>query len=306
MSVTGAVKRYNPMKGFGFLTQSDGTDVFVHVSDCNGGAPKEGDSLTFDVEMDPKSGKMIARNVLGCTGDANAAASAKGAGKGKGSGTCHGTVKSYSGLKGWGFIDFDGVDIFLHIKDCVDGGVPQAGDWLSFDTADAGQGSGKTKATNVAGGTGWPEPKGFGKGDKGKGFGKGDYGPMWGGKGGWGGGGWGGDLGKGKGSFAWGGGKGKGDFGKGKPTGPMIPDDPNIDPPSHEELQKFCADWALNEDAKSVLLSLSPPTMHCVMREFKGGAPPGQVDGRFIVFARGVQKGRFTFKGNKGGGKGPY
>jgi len=155
------------------------------------------------------------------------------------------------------------------------------------------------------------------KGDKGKGkgwdMGKGGWGgDPWGGKGGgwggdaWGGGGWGGDLGKGKGSFAWGGGKGKGDFGKGKPTGPMIPDDPNIDPPSHEELQKFCADWALNEDAKSVLLSLSPPTMHCVMREFKGGAPPGQVDGRFIVFARGVQKGRFTFKGNKGGGKGPY
>eukprot|EP00445_Apocalathium_hangoei_P050759 CAMPEP_0204028400 /NCGR_PEP_ID=MMETSP0360-20130528/52661_1 /ASSEMBLY_ACC=CAM_ASM_000342 /TAXON_ID=268821 /ORGANISM="Scrippsiella Hangoei, Strain SHTV-5" /LENGTH=64 /DNA_ID=CAMNT_0050972223 /DNA_START=53 /DNA_END=244 /DNA_ORIENTATION=- len=63
MSVTGVVKNYNPLKGFGFVTQSDGQDVFVHVSACSGMAPNQGDTLTFDVEWDPKSGKPQAKNV---------------------------------------------------------------------------------------------------------------------------------------------------------------------------------------------------------------------------------------------------
>jgi len=222
MSVTGTVKSYNPFKGFGFLTQSDGQEVFVHVSDCNGMAPTQTDSLTFEVELDPKSGKLKATNVQGCTGSAEAA---KGGGKGKGSGGCQGTVKSYNGMKGWGFLEYNGQDVFLHVKDCG-GGTPQAGDWLTFDIEDAGQGNGKLKATNVSGCTGWSE-KGW---DKGGGKGKGGYGAAFGGKGDWGkGGGWGagpyggkgGGCGWGGGKDAWGGdgGWGKGGFGKGKGKG---------------------------------------------------------------------------------------
>ncbi len=46
------------------------------------------------------------------------------------------------------------------------------------------------------------------------------------------------------------------------------------------------------------------------MREFNkdGAGEAGAVDGRFIIFARGVQRGRFIFKGSKGESKGsaPY
>jgi len=211
MSSTGSVKNYNPFKGFGFITGADGQDVFVHVSACNGMAPSAGDVVTYDVTMNDKTGKPNASNVQGCTGSADAAA-AKGGGKGAaGTGTCSGTVKSYNSEKGWGFVESNGQDVFLHVKNCA-GGTPQAGDWLTFDVEDAGQQNGKLKAVNVTGCTGYPE-KGYGKGDKG------GFGPMWGGKGkggGWGGG-WGGgpyDGGKG----GWGGGKdawGGGDWGKG-------------------------------------------------------------------------------------------
>jgi len=201
MATTGTVKNYNPFKGFGFITGTDGQDVFVHVSACNGMAPNQGDVVTYDVSMNDKTGKPNASNVQGCTGSAEAA---KGGGKGAaGTGTCAGTVKSYSGEKGWGFVEYNGQDIFLHIKNC-NGGTPQSGDWLTFDVADAVQGNGKLMAVNISGCTGWSE-KGKGKGKGGKGD-KGGYGAMWGGgKGDWGkGGGWGaGPYGGGKGG-GWG------------------------------------------------------------------------------------------------------
>eukprot|EP00446_Apocalathium_sp_SHHI-4_P068838 CAMPEP_0177527690 /NCGR_PEP_ID=MMETSP0369-20130122/51788_1 /TAXON_ID=447022 ORGANISM="Scrippsiella hangoei-like, Strain SHHI-4" /NCGR_SAMPLE_ID=MMETSP0369 /ASSEMBLY_ACC=CAM_ASM_000364 /LENGTH=206 /DNA_ID=CAMNT_0019008071 /DNA_START=80 /DNA_END=700 /DNA_ORIENTATION=+ len=198
MSSTGSVKNYNPFKGFGFITGADGQDVFVHVSACNGMAPSAGDVVTYDVTMNDKTGKPNASNVQGCTGSADAAA--KGGGKGAaGTGTCSGTVKSYNGEKGWGFVESNGQDFFLHVKNC-NGGTPNCGDWLTFDVEDAGQGNGKLKAVNVTGCTGWPQ-KGKGKGDKG------GYGGMWdGGKGDWG-------KGGGKSAGPYGG--GKGDWGKG-------------------------------------------------------------------------------------------
>ncbi len=53
----GTVKWFNESKGFGFLTQDDGTDVFVHYSAIQGSGFKslsEGDSVTFDVVSGPK------------------------------------------------------------------------------------------------------------------------------------------------------------------------------------------------------------------------------------------------------------
>merc|ERR1719215_2474685 len=90
--------------------------------------------------------------------------------------------------------------------------------------------------------------------------------------------------------------------GGGKCKGPAP--DPNAKGPSPEEMQAFIGRWALNEDAVSVLNSLPPGTQSSVMEQFKGGEV-GAVNGRFIVFARGVQKGRFgTGGGDKGCGKG--
>ncbi|OJG73201.1 cold shock protein 2 [Enterococcus phoeniculicola] len=50
---TGTVKWFNADKGFGFITQEDGTDVFAHFSAIQGDGFKtldEGQSVTFDVE----------------------------------------------------------------------------------------------------------------------------------------------------------------------------------------------------------------------------------------------------------------
>ena len=54
---TGTVKWFNDSKGFGFLEQESGEDVFVHFSAIAGDGFKslaEGDRVTFDVVKGPK------------------------------------------------------------------------------------------------------------------------------------------------------------------------------------------------------------------------------------------------------------
>ncbi len=54
---SGTVKWFNEKKGFGFIEQEDGPDVFVHFSGINGTGFKslvEGDRVTFTVEDGPK------------------------------------------------------------------------------------------------------------------------------------------------------------------------------------------------------------------------------------------------------------
>jgi CspA family cold shock protein len=55
--VNGTVKWFNDSKGFGFLEQESGEDVFVHFSAISGDGFKslaEGDRVTFDVVKGPK------------------------------------------------------------------------------------------------------------------------------------------------------------------------------------------------------------------------------------------------------------
>jgi CspA family cold shock protein len=51
---TGTVKFFNSQKGFGFITQDGGKDIFVHFSAIQTEGYKklaEGDKVTFEVEQ---------------------------------------------------------------------------------------------------------------------------------------------------------------------------------------------------------------------------------------------------------------
>ncbi len=55
--IDGIVKWFNDRKGYGFIEQEDGPDVFVHYSGINGSgftSLREGDRVTFDVEQGQK------------------------------------------------------------------------------------------------------------------------------------------------------------------------------------------------------------------------------------------------------------
>jgi CspA family cold shock protein len=53
----GTVKWFNESKGYGFIEQEDGPDVFVHYSGITGTgfrSLREGDRVTFDIEQGKK------------------------------------------------------------------------------------------------------------------------------------------------------------------------------------------------------------------------------------------------------------
>ena len=58
----GKVKWFNDRKGFGFIEQQNGPDLFVHHSGISATGFKsltEGDQVTFDIEQGPKGPSAI-------------------------------------------------------------------------------------------------------------------------------------------------------------------------------------------------------------------------------------------------------
>lgn len=62
----GVVKWFNPEKGYGFISQNDGEDLFVHFSEIKTDGFKtldEGQRVSFDVTTG-QNGKLQASNVV--------------------------------------------------------------------------------------------------------------------------------------------------------------------------------------------------------------------------------------------------
>jgi CspA family cold shock protein len=65
--INGTVKWFNDHKGFGFIEQEDGADVFVHHSAINAAGFKslnEGDRVSFDIEQGQKGPAAANVNVI--------------------------------------------------------------------------------------------------------------------------------------------------------------------------------------------------------------------------------------------------
>ena len=64
-SIEGTVKWFSDEKGYGFIKQEDGPDVFVHHTAIEGTGRrtlKEGERVQFEVVQEPKG--LKARNVV--------------------------------------------------------------------------------------------------------------------------------------------------------------------------------------------------------------------------------------------------
>ena len=50
----GTVKFFNTDKGFGFISQNEGDDLFFHVTELKSGSANKGDTVEFDVSEGKK------------------------------------------------------------------------------------------------------------------------------------------------------------------------------------------------------------------------------------------------------------
>lgn len=65
----GTVKKWDPVRGFGFILSDDDEDLFVHVNDLDprvrSGGLEEGQRVAFDVWRDVKGDRAINVRVIG-------------------------------------------------------------------------------------------------------------------------------------------------------------------------------------------------------------------------------------------------
>lgn len=67
MTTTGTVKWFNASKGYGFIAQDEGEDVFVHYSAIQSKGYRElheGQRVQFEVTNDPRGKGLRAANVV--------------------------------------------------------------------------------------------------------------------------------------------------------------------------------------------------------------------------------------------------
>ncbi len=117
--VTATVKWFNPTKGFGFVTMSDGTpDAFLHISTIEPlGFRNLPQGAIVECEIGDGPRGLQVKTVLAVR---NAEADASGA-------EAEGTVKFFNSAKGFGFVvpDSGGPDVFVHARTLQQHGVAE-------------------------------------------------------------------------------------------------------------------------------------------------------------------------------------
>ena len=177
---TGTVKFFNSDKGFGFISQEQGDDVFVHFSNIEGDGYKtlsEGERVEFDVAPGRKGPEALNVRVTPreqdrpsrTQGPERARSGARpvprgqsGPGAPRGASSARaatsvsgwrvtGTVKFFNADKGFGFISQDeGDDVFVHFSSIEGDGYKtlSEGERVEFDVAPGRKGP---EAQNVRG-----------------------------------------------------------------------------------------------------------------------------------------------------------
>lgn len=188
---SGTVKWFNTAKGFGFIQPDEGgADIFVHISAVERAglsSLNEGDTVTYELEQDRRSGKLSAGDLVvtgnngggggggGSRGGFGGGGRSGGFGGGGGygdrpqrssfdrgggggrpagapAGSGSGTVKWFNTTKGFGFIQPNdgGGDVFVHISAVEQAGLRglNEGQTISYDL-ESDRRTGKTSATNL-------------------------------------------------------------------------------------------------------------------------------------------------------------
>ena len=60
----GTVKFFNGSKGFGFITQDEGDDLFFHISEIQGQEPRDGDKVEYEVGQGNKGPCAVSVRVV--------------------------------------------------------------------------------------------------------------------------------------------------------------------------------------------------------------------------------------------------
>ena len=61
----GTVKFFNASKGFGFIVQESGADLFFHVSEIQGQEPQDGDKVEYEVGEGRKGPCAVSVKITG-------------------------------------------------------------------------------------------------------------------------------------------------------------------------------------------------------------------------------------------------
>jgi CspA family cold shock protein len=169
--VSGTVKWYDPVKGFGFIARDDGSgDLFVHRSAVGYDGLNEGDRVEFVVGQGQRGANAERVRVVEKSGlPPRPARPAFGLGVGRPSYPASvdggaslplatGTIKRYDAEKGYGFIarDDGGDDVFVHRSAAGPEGF-NVGDRLEFRLGTGPKGARAEQVTVLERGTasGW-------------------------------------------------------------------------------------------------------------------------------------------------------